>query len=360
MNRAPSALVFVAILSCGLPGRADTLPPVVNIGLFVSPEFVSDPDGAMDNSWHFGLNAGLGWRISVSDGGFISIVSDVTGIIFGGATVQDQEFLRGKAAFPLGTNRIEPEISLTSSVLGFYGSDPFLNPQWNLGYRIFTDDENSSLVFIYVGYLVFLPETADDVFQEGIKAVLSLDPSIRWALDIEVGWGWEDWYETNVYQSNGSAEGQNRQDWIVDGSITMDGLIGYVTEWTWETRFAWRSSNANLYLGPDLFLPDTESRINLSMESGLDWSPIRTLGLHVSAYVDRAWYLERNAFDSQDLLTEELLSILDLGGNLRVDWNRFHRWYLFLEASGGFTFSNDPDQAGWRFQLFTGVEISLP
>ena len=360
MNRSPLALVIVIILYAGLPIYADPLPPVVNLGLFVNPEFFSEPDGAVDNNWHVGLNAGLGWRVSVADGGYVSLQSDVTGLIFGGTTAQDQEYFRGRAAFPVGTNRIEPEISLTSSALGFYGSDPFFNPQWSLGYRIFPGDEGSSVALIYVGYWVFIPEADDDVFHEGLRAVFSVDPSIRWALDIGAGWGWEDWHETDVYQSNGSVKEQNRQDWTADGSVGMDGLLGYFTEWTWETRLAWRSSNANLYLDPNLFLPDTESRINLSMESGLDWSPIRTLGLHVSAYADRAWYLERKAFDSQNELTEEHLKMLDLGGNFRADWTRSHRWYLFLEGSGGYTFSNDPEQTGWRLRLFTGVEISLP
>ena len=359
MSKTSSALFFVITVFCGMPGYSESLPPVVNAGLFVNPEFVSEAGEAVETSWNGGLNAGLGWRSSLDGGGYVSVLSDITGLLVNGSSFQDQEFIRGKAAFPSGPNRIEPEVSLLSSVLGYYASGPFVNPQWNLGYRISMNDEASSVSLVYSGYLALLSESSDDVFREGLRAVLRVDPSIRWALDIGAGGGWELWYETDLFHAGGPVTGQNRQDWILDGNVAMDGLLGYFADWSWETRLTWRSSNANLFLDPDLFMPDTESRLILSIESGIDWSPIRTLGLHVSASAERAWYLERSAFDSEGVLTGEPLRLFDLEGSLRADWTRSHRWYLFLASSGGYTFSNDPVESGWRFSLYSGVELSF-
>lgn len=83
------------------------------------------------------------------------------------------------------------------------------------------------------------------------------------------------------------------------------------------------------------------------------------LGLRVSLYADRTWYLERKILDSEGNPATDYLRFLDLGSDLRVDWTRTHRWYLFIEGSGGYTFSNDTDEIGWRARMYGGVEFSF-
>ena len=176
-----------------------------------------EADRSAETIWIAGLNAGLGWRSGLDGGGFVALASDVSGILVDGQVFQDQESVWGKASFPIGRDRIEPEVSLLFSFFGYYGAGPFATPEWSLGYRFFTEEEDVSVSLLYTGYLALLPESTDDRFREGLRAVFRTDPSIRWAFETELGLGWENWYEAGLYREEGSLTGENRQDWILDG-----------------------------------------------------------------------------------------------------------------------------------------------
>lgn len=334
-------------------------PPIFILGLYGGPEVVSEDLLPAETEMQGKLEASLGWRGKIFEKGYVSIVSQAAGIVATGWIFEDQEFFQTEMSLPAGPGRIEITAGLFSSVLGISESPGFINPDWGVRYRLDLGNEKSEGELEYTGYSLVEPDDTGDIIFQGARLTFSHRFSIRSTLAVSLGFGYEGWYETSLYSETGTAAAENREDILLDGKIVLDGLAGYFTEWTIPVRFLWRNSNSNAFYLPDLFVPDSNSRIQISAAPTINFSPHRTLNFGLNAAVNHHYYLQREAFEENGTFTGELLHITSTGGGLSLDWTQNHRLYLVLTGDAGYTWSNDPFETGWFFTLYGGVEISF-
>jgi len=356
MNKLLLFLLFFLFIA---PIILYSLPPVFILGISGGTEAASENQEPVSADFITGADASLGWRGYLFEKGYISIAAGFSGKIVNLGTFQDQENLLIKASLPGGPGRINLESGLLSSITGTSLSSPFVNPQWGIGFSLDFGNGDISGAAEYSGYSLVEPDDTGDIFYEGGKITVSYSPSIRYEIALSGGAGWENWYENALYTDAGGTAGGNRQDWVLDGKLTSRGLLGYFTEWNVPVRFIWRNSNANGFLEPDQFIPDTESRINFSVSPELSLSPHRSISIETGAYADFGRYLERKAFNSAGVVTDTHLFVNSLGGNFAFDWTRNNTFFVLLSGQGGYAFSNDPFETGWFFGASGGIQVSF-
>jgi hypothetical protein len=305
------------------------------------------------------LEASLGWRGKVLEKGYVSIAAQAAGIGKTGWMFADQEFFQAEMSLPGGPGRVDMTAGFFSSVLGSEETPGFINPDWGILYRLNLGNDKTEGRIEYSGYAHVEPEDTGDIIFQGGRIRFSHRFSIRSQLAFSAGLGYEGWYETFLYSDTGTVTDESREDLLLDGKIELGGLLGYFTEWSLPIRFLWRNSNANAYVLPDLFIPDSNSRLQFSAAPSISLSPHRTLNLKLNASAEHHSYLKRKAFDGTGTLTGEFLRITSSGGGLSLDWTRNHRLYLVLRSDAGYTWSNDPSETGWYFNMFGGIELSF-
>jgi len=358
MSKVSIRLVFVfLLLICASLVYAG--PPVFILGLYGGPEIVSEDLLPAELQMQGKLEASFGWRGRVFEGGYFSIISQAAGTVMSGWTFEDQEFLQADMSLPAGPGRVDMSAGLYSSVLGTDELPGFINPDWGLLYRLNLGSNKTEGRIEYSGYSLVEPNDLGDIIYQGARLAFSHSFSLRYNLSFSAGFGYEGWYETNLYSNDGSLTDENREDFLVDGKIVFEGLAGYFTEWTVPVRCLWRNSTANTYLSTGIFIPDSNSRIQLSTAPEINFSPHRTLNIDLHTSIEHYAYLERLAFDENGFQAAENLQITSFGGGFSLDWTINHRLYLVLRSDAGYTWSNDPFETGWYCNVYGGVELSF-
>jgi hypothetical protein len=207
------------------------------------------------------------------------------------------------------------------------GQDPYLRPDWRIGYE---HSGNAVLTLLaYSGYYCYQPRGTEDSLFQGLTLGLTVDPSIRIRYGLEILGGWERWTE------------EKRDDLLGSMEISAGGLVGYFHDWSVAAEGGIRWSEQN-----------TESNLFLAVESGWAWTPHRQLSLELGAFAREELYLWAEA-------AAPGYDVFATGLDFRGDWTPNDRLYLVTELSAARRFADDPLEDRWRLITRAGVEFSF-
>jgi len=226
---------------------------------------------------------------------------------------------------------------------------------------LFGDENKTVRPFLsYEGYYLYQPTDIEDALFQGGLAGLVIQPGILTRYRISIGGGWEGWIDYPLYDSSGDDTGEMRNDALIKVQAEADGILGYFGNYRIKIASDIRFSNSNRYISSLSHLEgNSESRVVLTEESNLGWSPKRQLNLQWGVRARQDLYFEREALDQNGSLTGETLNILFFGGSFQIDYTPNDRLYFVVGTYGGFSLSNDPGEKDWSFVIRTGIEFSL-
>ena len=322
----------------------------------VEPAFGVDMTSPGEDWYDLYGNVGLsvGVRGGLSAGEYYAITSRIEARIYDDLIAVDREHIHLK----MRLNSVSFEAGLLASIMETDRNQRYIHPNWRLGADIPVAGDDGDLELAYDGFLFSIPTTNGDLFFEGIRVGYRADPSLSFGYRVEIGGGWEYYYEQPLYTDGGGLSPELRHDVLLDLSATFDGMLGYFTEWGLSGGVGWRSSTAN-YATVDYLLTSTEDRIVASAGAEIFSSPHRSWTLEGTFSFDQTWYLFNPVNDINGGFGTQKLQVLDLAAGVRIDWSPIQRMYLVLAADGAYSLSNDPFIGGWYLDVSAGVTLSL-
>lgn len=359
--------IFLIVLICLFAGgvlllHAEDFPPTVVLGAYGMGIMFSEGESAADSAGSIGVSGLLGWRKSFSSGGYIAVNSsfDIRGFFIGLQEIEDDEMAALELSLPLGENRFKIDAGFSSSIFGTGSYPGYVRPDWKVAYLLQRGKRKVQLYGAYKGYILVQPEGNEDAFFQGGELGISYTPSIRLGYEANLGGGFENWPEFPLYDDFGNITGKKRRDYIMNLHGKVDGLIGYFVDWQLDGSAVLRLSNANRYL-ESLALPDknSESRLGITLEAGLGWSPSRRINLQIGPYTAWDFYLGREALKDDGSLLGERLNVFTIGSTFRADWTADDRLYVVLQGSGARKYANDISETGWNLIIKGGIEYSF-
>jgi hypothetical protein len=303
-----------------------------------------------------------GWRSSLAGGGYLAaqVQAQVYHYLVHARDIDDRELAWMELALPSGRNRVKVTAGLDLSLGGFGDEPGYLSPDWELHYVFQRGRRSVEPYLAYQGSFFFQPDTNDDLFAQGGAVGFTYRPSIRHGYELAAGGRWETWYQYDILDAGGSPTGDTRRDYVIFLEGGADGLLGFFAGWQVDAELRYRLSDANRYLDDAGILDeDSETRTAVTLEGGLGWSPTRKVNMELGAYGEYAWYRGREALDAGGSPAGEKLSVVSVGGDVRVDWTADDHWYLVLGGSGGYRGANDPEETRWYASLRGGVEYGF-
>ncbi|MFP3958841.1 MAG: hypothetical protein ACLFUX_01610 [Spirochaetaceae bacterium] len=319
-------------------------------------------DGSSDAYARVGGDWRLAWRDALDGGGYVGLHS-LVGIDYLGAPVdraQDTEYLSGEIALPVVGNRLILETSVLSSFN--YGGDvgAFVEPDWGVTYRFTGERRAPEPYFGYRGGYRY--EDRGDGDRMSNRGVLGIeyDPTVRFGTQLEAIGGHERYPSYDIPKTDGSPSDEVREDYLGEGRLTLDGLLGYFVDWQLDLTGGYRHSNADRYLdGPGEREKDSENRVESSARTRLRWTPTRSTAVEGSLGATTHLYTEREALDTDGSRTGEPLRVLDMEGSANVDWTPDDEVFLNLGSTVTREIANEADFDSWRWTAEIGLEFVL-
>ena len=226
--------------------------------------------------------------------------------------------------------------------------------------KSFQYGESPSYIDItYNGSFLSIPSTSDDALYQGIGISLRSDPSIRFGLSGELEAGYEYRPEKLLYESDGSSSGERRQDLILTGTGVFDGLAGYFLSWHFESQLALRLSNENLFQPAGSFIENSEDAFDISMDTGVHWSPHQSISLQIAANGGYMWYLQRPVILADGNSIDEKLVAFRMGGKVDFSWTPNHVVYLKIGADTNYIYYNSSTPSSWTIGIRGGIDFSF-
>lgn len=344
------------------PLHAEEFTPTFVLGAYGMGMVLSEGGSAADSAGSTGVSGLLGWRKPLSSGGYMAVNSsfDIRGYFIGIQEIDDDEMTALEISLPAGENRVKIEAGFSSSIFGTGSYPGYIRPDWKVEYNLQREKGKVQPYGAYRGYIFIQPGGNEDAFFQGGELGFSYRPSIRLGYEVNLGGGFEHWPEYPLYDDAGNTTGEKRRDYIINLQGKVEGLIGYFVDWQLDGSFMLRLSNANRYLESLTFLDEnSESRLGINLETGVEWSPSRRMNLHIGPYAACDLYFEREALKEDGSLLGERLNVFTIGSTFRADWTADDRLYLVLQGSGARKYSNDNSETGWNLIIKGGLEYSF-
>jgi hypothetical protein len=318
------AAIFLLVFAGLFPAHA--YAPIVLLGVYGQELFSSDQSGQAGIRG----SALLSWRTLIADNASLALYARSVGEfsplrdgqLYDSHTLSLDALIRSRRG----------EIFLETGFLGsgngtIEGQDPYLRPDWRIGYEHSGTDVLTAIA--YSGYYCYQPGDTDDSLFQGLALGLTLDPSIRIRYGLEIAGGWETWTEGKRNDLLGSVE------------ASAGGLIGYFHDWSVAAQGGVRWSDQS-----------AESNLFFAVESGWAWSPHRRLSLELNAFAREELYLWPEA-------TAQGYDVFATGLDFRGDWTANDRLYLVTELSAARRFADASLESRWIVTARAGIEFSF-
>jgi hypothetical protein len=290
VKTAAAVLLALAAVS-SLPA----LSPTLVAGVFME----SVPKEAPD----FGMSGSLGYRFPVGDDGYalINAATYLTGLrsaAENGGVPLDYSRVELTTSIPAGRNRVELSGSAGASLLGAADEELYFDPAWEFRYSFERGRRKVRPYIAYAGAYRYEENGTGGYFSSGAKAgfVYSPEVELRWDL------------QTGAYLEHYT----DRQDLLLDISLSLDLLPGLFWEILLEPSVSWRSSDSS-----------AESAIGAKLPAALRWTPVREWSFQLDGSAGQLYYPE----------TEE--STFTGLASLRIDRTIRDSFFFYLEGGGG-------------------------
>jgi hypothetical protein len=338
LYRAIAAAAFTVLTPAVASGS-----PLFLAGTSISLDVISPTGGETTFDIYAGGDLSLGLRGILAQDGHYSFAARIEAAIHKDLLFSDSEYLN----LLLNFRAWSVEAGLLATLIDDGSGSAYANPSLNVTAGLPVLSDTGDISFSYAGYLTYLPKDAEDFIYQGIHATCRINPSIFFGYEFTAGGGWEYHYEQVVYERTGEPRDVGRHDLVLDGSVGIDGFVGYFTEWAVSTAVSWRKSNAAFPVEEDFFLDHPEDRLQVAVDAGIFTSPHQSLTLDATIFTDGTWYVSRPARVSDDRYGEDDFLLLDIGASARGEWTPNQRIYVALNANFGYSLSNDPFVGGW-------------
>ncbi|MGQ9616414.1 MAG: hypothetical protein ACUVWJ_08445 [Spirochaetota bacterium] len=354
-------LIFLSTIGFSLI-HAEDFPPTIVLGAYGMGIMLSEEGSAADSAGSIELSGLLGWRKTLSSGGYLAVNSsfDVRDYFIGLQEIDDDEIGALELSLPVGANRVKIDAGFSSSFFGTGSYPGYIRPDWKVEYHLLREERKVQPYGAYRGYLLIQPQGNEDALFQGGEVGFFYRSSVRLGCEVSLGGGFESWIEFPIYNEVGNISGDKRRDYIINLQGKVDGLIGYFIDWQLDGTLTFRLSNANRYLESLTRLDEnSESRLSLAIETVAGWSPSRRINLQIGPYTAWDFYFGREALKDDGSLSGEKLNVFTIGSTFRADWTVDDRLYVVLQGSGVRKYSNDIIETGWDLILKGGIEYSF-
>ena len=317
-------LPLVLLLSGVFPAQG--YAPALLLGLY-GQEIFTDDQGSQTAVRASGL---LSWRTSLAENASLALyagsVMDRTvldgGWLYDAHSLSLDLLLRGQGG------RFALEGGVNGSFQGtLSGQDPYVRPDWRVGYEHDLDDALTSIA--YSGYYLYQPEASEDALFQAMSVAVAKNPSIRFRYGFELLGGWERWTE------------EDRDDFLGSLEASAGGLIGFFHDWS-------VAAEGGIRLSED----GSESNLFLDVDGDWAWSPHRQVSLELGIFLRQEIYYRAGGLP-------DVPRAFSTGMELRGDWTPNDRLYLVAELSASRRFATDPADSWWNVLARAGLELSF-
>jgi hypothetical protein len=290
VKTAAAVLLALAAVS-SLPA----LSPTLVAGVFAE----SVPKEAPE----FGIGGSLGYRFPVGDDGYALInaatyLTELRSAAESGEVPFDYSRAELITSLPAGRNRVEISGSAGASLLGAAEEELYFDPDWEVRYSFERGRRKVRPYIAYAGAFRYEESGTGGYFSSGAKAgfVYSPEVEIRWDL------------QTGAYLE----QYEDRQDLLLDASLSLDLLPGLFREILLEPSVSWRSSDSS-----------AESAIGAKLPAALRWTPVKEWSFQLDGSAGQVYYPEAEESTFTGL------------ASLRIDRTIRDSFFLYLEGGGG-------------------------
>lgn len=354
--------IFLIVLSPGVAGVLDALPPSLVLGAYAEGGDSSLAPSLGTPYSDARIQGIFGWRQALAPGSYLAITSQaafapyltwVQGYV-------DGEILNLELGLPAPGGTVILDAGADNSFVNQTGVGSYGQPAWSAEYRRARDAGGLQPSLSYLGSYLYETAGADDHLSETLRLKVDRSTSVRLDTYAALKGGWELWTEQQAFDGSGVATGSQRQDWVVDLSAGARGFAGFALDWSADASAGVRFSDASTSSTAvsQLVLPGG-SRLTAAAKSSGSWTPNRYLSLTLSANLQEDWYFERYGLNADGTTGDSRLSVFSAGGGLKVDWTPDNVFYIVIQANVSRSFANDPGVAEWGGVLSTGVEYAF-
>lgn len=306
---------------------------------------------------------GIGsWRTTLTENGYAAVEGNAE-LSYSPANdglVNDSEALSATVGFIGARGTTVLDIGLLSSIDNAeFGT--IVNPEWSAEYT-FSPQSGSSAIEPYLGYsgeYLYQEQGKNDKSVHTASLGIAYNSSIVRSYRLELAGTGTFWNENYLYDAGGSETDTLRRDYEAAVAAEASGLAGYFADWSLLIDGGLLLSNGNSLTELGAVQTDSFDAWFHGIEAEWSWSPTRALQLSASAYSERRAYLQRKALNEDGSIGNNLLSTVNIGGNIAADWTPDDRIYFILSLFGGKTFSNDPDYDYWNMGISGSVEYGF-
>jgi hypothetical protein len=251
----------------------------------------------------FGIGGSLGYRFPVGDDGYALInaatyLTELRSAAESGEVPFDYSRVELITSLPAGRNRVEISGSAGASLLGAAEEELYFDPDWEVRYSFERGRRKVRPYIAYAGAFRYEESGTGGYFSSGAKAgfVYSPEVEIRWDL------------QTGAYLE----QYEDRQDLLLDASLSLDLLPGLFREILLEPSVSWRSSDSS-----------AESAIGAKLPAALRWTPVKEWSFQLDGSARQVYYPEAEESTFTGL------------ASLRIDRTIRDSFFLYLEGGGG-------------------------
>ena len=236
-----------------------------------------------------------------------------------------------------------------------------VNPEWSAEYS-FSPQSASSSLEPYLGYsgeYLYQELGTTDKSVQTASLGIAHNPSIIRGYRLELTGSGTFWNEKYLYDSVGSETGTLRRDYETAVEAEVNGLAGYFADWSLIIDGGVLFSNGNSLTELGEVQKDSFDAWFNGVETEWSWSPARSLQFAVNLYSESRSYLQRKVLNEDGSIGSDLLSTVNVGGNISADWTPDDRMYFILSLFGSRTFSNDANFEAWNLGISGSIEYGF-
>lgn len=317
---------------------------------------------ATDSSQRYRFYGIGSWRTTLTENGYAAVEGNAE-LSYSpemDSVLSDSEKLSATIGFSGAAGTTVLDIAFLSSIDDAdFGTTA--NPEWSAEYR-FSSRSGSFAVEPYVGYsgeYLYQELGTTDKSVHTASLGIAHNPSIMRGYRLELTGSGTFWNEKYLYDPVGSESDTLRRDYETAVEAEVNGLAGYFADWSLIIDGGVLLSNGNSLTGLGTVQNDSFDAWFNGVEAEWSWSPARSVQFSAHLYSETRSYLQRKVLNEDGSIGSDLLSTVNIGGNVTADWTPDDRMYFILSLFGRRTFSNDVNFEAWNMGISGSVEYGF-
>ncbi|MBN1411333.1 MAG: hypothetical protein JW969_10860 [Spirochaetales bacterium] len=356
-RRTKAVIIIMSLLSI-IKAPVSGESKSVILGLYGNEDFYTEQAGQLSQYPNIEGSALFNYRTILSENLYLALTlnGDFITHFYPSLFFLDEENLQCGLIIETSAGDLNIDTYVNGSFFGNEFSSTYVYPGYAMEFA-FGENDIQPLIGYKGAYLCQQIDNEDALFQSGWLG-FTMDTALL-ELEINIGAGYEGWFEYPVYNSSGAVTNEIRQDFTAQADIYISWLTDYFFDWSLKINGSYRRSNANRYISGLPLNTSSEDRITASLAPGLNWSPSKYVNIAAEPLVKYSYYLNREALNKSGGLVGEKSYIVSIGGTLTADFTFIENIFLTFDINTQSDISNDFEFQNFNLKTRIGFEINM-